>query len=251
MAAQGAIAAIRKGCELLQEGKTEVERVKKAVAEAKAIVAEAQGIWDTIKGIWASLTGTKPKPSTSQAIAAATVAVEPAAKPAKGKAKDEFEEHIPDELEIVSRVGENIAKFMRLQAQWVAYYEAEKERIFSGEGMDETQGEAALKLVLVETQMVAMGTELREMMTINCPPQLGPLWSKFNEMYRRISDEQSAHRERERIARQHELWRQYQSKSLRIERVLALVGAVFAIALMWGVMLSLSLLVKTLAGFRG
>lgn len=253
MAAQGALAAIRKGCEMLQEGKAEVQRIKKAVNEAKEIVGEVASIWDTIKGLFGALFGgTKPagKPTPT---ATPTVAEKTATAPAKGKPKasDEYETHIPDELEIVSAVGENIAKFMRLQAQWSAYYEAEQERIFSGADTDETQGEQALKLVLVETQMNALNEELRTMMTFNAPRQLGPLYSRFNEMYQRITDEQAAHREQERIARNQESWRREQAYLFRVQRLVALVGVLAGIAMTWGVMLSLASLVRTVAGLRG
>jgi hypothetical protein len=253
MAAQGAIAAIRKGCEMLQEGKAEVQRIKKAVNEAKEIVGEVAGIWDTIKALVGSLFGGAKPAKPPAPTATPTVAEKAATAPAKGKPKasDEYDEHIPDELEIVSAVGENIAKFMRLQAQWQAYYEAEQERIFSGAETDETQGEQALKLVLVETQMNALNEELRTMMTFNAPKQLGPLYSRFNEMYKRITKEQAEHRERERIARQQEAWQREQAYLFRVQRAVALVGVVAASLMTWGLMLSLALLVETLTGSLG
>lgn len=253
MAAQGAMAAIRMGCEMLSEGKAEVQRVKKAVEEAKAIVAEAKGIWDMLRGIWASiagLLGAAPKPpSTPEKLVAEPVAA--VAAPKAKKSRDEYTEHVPTELEIISKVGENIAKFMRVRSQWEAYYEAEKARIFSGEGMEETQGEAALNLVLIETQFNSLNEELRTMMTFNAPPQLGPLYTRFNEMYKRISEEQALSRERKRIEAQNAKWQREQTYHLRLNRVLALVGVTVGSMMTWGILLSLKLLVETLSGSLG
>ena len=53
--AQSAVTAIRSGCQMLSEGRADIENFKKgteqAVADAKAIYKEVKGIWSWIKGL--------------------------------------------------------------------------------------------------------------------------------------------------------------------------------------------------------
>ena len=59
--AQSAVAAIRTGCNMLAEGKAEIDKfkktVEKGVGDAKAIYSEVVGIWGWIQGLF----GQKPK----------------------------------------------------------------------------------------------------------------------------------------------------------------------------------------------
>ena len=62
MAAQAAVAAVRKGCEMLSEGKAEISKLKstveKGIGDAKAIYKEVTGLWGWLKGLF----GTPAKP---------------------------------------------------------------------------------------------------------------------------------------------------------------------------------------------
>jgi hypothetical protein len=74
MAAQAAVAAVRKGCEMLSEGKAEISKLKstveKGIGDAKAIYKEVTGLWGWLKGLF---TGTKPaKSAPAQALVEST-----------------------------------------------------------------------------------------------------------------------------------------------------------------------------------
>ena len=64
MAAQGIVAGIRQGCELLSQGKQEITKLKKTVeggvADAKAIYSEVAGLWSWVKGLFGGNTAAKP-----------------------------------------------------------------------------------------------------------------------------------------------------------------------------------------------
>lgn len=227
MAMQAAIAGIRSCAEMLSEGKSEVQRIKKAVADAKEIAAEIGGFFSWVKG----LLGIKPPPPASP------VASTP--EPAKAKAKEEWVEHIPDENEIVDRFVRHLSEFLRQQAALVEYIEERKRLIFEGK-VTENAHEAALELVMLEHRIEVFGAELREMMTINAPRQLGPLYTKFNEMHGLVTEEQRAAKERERREANQKRWRRDQIRYLLIERGMAALWAVLAVMWMWGLIWSLT-----------
>jgi hypothetical protein len=67
----------------------------------------------------------------------------------------------------------------------------------------------ALKRVLMKKQLEQMGTELRELMIYQSPPELGALWTEVNDMTKELGKEQKvlmarelekARRRRRRIA---------------------------------------------------
>jgi hypothetical protein len=78
--AQSAVSAIRTGCQMLSEGKAELDKFKKqvegGVKDAKAIYGEVTGLWGWLKGLF----GAKPK-----TLAATELKSESAPKPAKAK----------------------------------------------------------------------------------------------------------------------------------------------------------------------
>lgn len=61
--AQGAVSAIRSGCEMLREGKAEIgkfkQTIEQGVGDAKAIYNEVTGLWGWLSGLF----GAKPTPS--------------------------------------------------------------------------------------------------------------------------------------------------------------------------------------------
>ena len=54
--AQSAVSAIRAGCQMLSEGKAEIDKFKKqvesGVADARAIYNEVTGLWGWLKGLF-------------------------------------------------------------------------------------------------------------------------------------------------------------------------------------------------------
>ena len=230
MAMQAAIAGIRSCAEMLSEGKSEVQRIKKAVADAKEIAAEIGGFFSWVRGVLGFLK--KPPPVASP------VASAPEPK-AKTKPKEEWIEHIPDENEIVDRFVRHLSEFLRQQAALVEYIDERKRLIFEGK-VSENAHEAALELVMLEHRIEIFGAELREMMTINAPRQLGPLYTKFNQMHGLVTEEQRAAKDRERREANLKAWRRDQIRRLLIDRGMAALWAMLAVTWMWGLIWSLT-----------
>ena len=175
-----AIKGIRSCCEMLSEGKAEIQRIKKGVEDAKAIVKDVSGFFGWIKGLFG---GSPDEPVKSVET-----------KVAKPK-KDEYVDYIPDEDAIVDRFIKHVGDFFRAQAYLIAYKEDLERKVFSSSHGDNNIG--ALELISIETKLVKCGTELRELMN-EAPSQLGPLYSRYRDMHAKILDEQRKSRERDR-----------------------------------------------------
>lgn len=175
-----ALKGIRSCCEMLSEGKAEIQRIKKGVEDAKAIVKDVSGFFGWLKGLFGGSPNEPVKPVET--------------KPEKAK-KEEYVDYIPDEDAIVDQFIKHVGNFFKAQAYLVAYKEDLERKVFSSSYGDNNIG--ALELISIETKLVKCGTELREMM-VDAPPQLGPLYSRYKAMYSRILDEQKKARERDR-----------------------------------------------------
>jgi len=110
----------------------------------------------------------------------------------------------------------------------------EAKQVYKGE---ESIGRRALKRILITTRLDAMLAEIRETMVYKAPPELGALWSKFEEMWQRIVKEQEeAHAEELRLA-QIASWRR-RKRIAEAKSKIAWVSAVifvvlWAVGLMW------------------
>ena len=174
-----ALKGIRSCCEMLSEGKAEIQRIKKGVEDAKAIVKDVSGFFGWLKGLFG---GSPDEP----------VKVE--AKSVKAK-KDEYVDYIPDEDAVIDQFIRHVGDFFKAQAYLVAYKEDLERKVFSSSHGDNNIG--ALELISIETKLVKCGAELRELMN-EAPAQLGPLYSRYKAMYSKILDEQKKARERDR-----------------------------------------------------
>jgi hypothetical protein len=178
-----ALKGIRSCCEMLNEGKAEIQRIKKGVEDAKAIVKEVSGFFGWLTNLFSG-SGSSSEPTKIAET-----------KPAAANKKDEYEEFIPDEDAIVDQFIKHVGNFFKAQAYLVAYKEDLERKVFSSSYGDNNIG--ALELISIETKLVKCGTELREMM-IDAPPQLGPLYSRYKTMYSKILEEQKKTREQDR-----------------------------------------------------
>lgn len=84
--AQSAVAAISTGCQMLKEGKAEIDKFKRnveqGVGDAKAIYKEVVGIWGWIQSLFGGAT------KSSTPVVAAPIAQAEQAKPKKAKRKE-------------------------------------------------------------------------------------------------------------------------------------------------------------------
>lgn len=106
----------------------------------------------------------------------------------------------------------------------------ESKKVYKGE---ESIGRRALRRIIITTRLDAMLAEIRETMVYRSPPELGSLWSKFEEMWKTIVAEQDqAHAEELKLI-QMARWRR-KRKIAELRAKITWISAVVFVVL-WGV----------------
>ena len=206
-AANAAVAAVKKGCQLYKE-------IKGAAGEVKDVLDDLKSQYQKI---------VDPTPAQKQQYHAEVQRVQEIAK--------------TDPADVYTDIGNQLGTLMdaydaihkALQKE-----ELEAKQVYKG---DESIGRRALRRILITTRLDAMLAEIRETMVYKAPPELGSLWSKFEEMWQRIVAEQEvAHAEELRLA-QIARWRrkrkiaELRAKAVWVSAVIFVV--VWAGFLMW------------------
>lgn len=181
--AQGAVAAVKKGCQLYKDIKStagEVQGIAKELAEFMGVGTQQTSVSD-------------PSPVVAN-------------KKKKAPVEIEINEH-----QLFTQITTKLGEFIRqveIISQIHNAMELEAKQVYKG---DESVGERALKRITVRMQLEQMWTELREEMVYHAPPELKDLWGQFNEMWDRIKLEQAealATEERQRRDAEARRWQQ-------------------------------------------
>jgi hypothetical protein len=187
MAAQATVAAIRSGCEMLSQGKAEIQNAKatveKTVREAKAIYSEIVGLWDWVTGLF----GAAPKkPKTSATAVKNNTATNPSRAVAyKPKPVEQltYEEY---QTQAIHQICEQLKTFFEIRRQLQEYcHDLEEE----SKTTTDIEG-AALDRIQIEMQLEQMTVQIRETM-IYTPKEIGlqSIYSRFLKMYDQILEE--------------------------------------------------------------
>jgi len=159
MMANSAVAAVKKGCQLYKD-------IKGAAGDVKAVLKDLDQQFHS---------------------------AHPPEKPASPEARKQFVEEKNRIIDLNKRDGETTGIYTELGEHLGAYYdnyykcmaifEEEEKRakteVYAG---DASLGKRALQRVLMKKQLEQMGTELREIMVYQSPPELGALHSEVEEM---------------------------------------------------------------------
>ena len=165
--ANGAVAAVKKGCQLYKD-------IKGAAGDVKAVLKDLD-----------------------EQFAKA----HPPDKPVSVEARNQFVKEKNRIIELNKRDGETAGIYTELGEHLGTYYdnyykclaifeEEEKHHqheIYQG---DASLGKRALQRVLMRKQLEQMGTELREIMVYQSPPELGALHSEVEEMMKDMGAQQ-------------------------------------------------------------
>ena len=159
MMANSAVAAVKKGCQLYKD-------IKGAAGDVKAVLKDLDQQFHS---------------------------AHPPEKPASAEARKQFVEEKNRIIDLNKRDGETTGIYTELGEHLGSYYdnyykcmaifEEEEKRakteVYAG---DASLGKRALQRVLMKKQLEQMGTELREIMVYQSPPELGALHSEVEEM---------------------------------------------------------------------
>jgi len=165
--ANGAVAAVKKGCQLYKD-------IKGAAGDVKAVLKDLDEQFSK---------------------------AHPPEKPASVESRNQFIKEKNRIIELNKRDGETAGIYTELGEHLGTYYDnyykcmaifEEEEKhsqheIYSG---DASLGKRALQRVLMRKQLEQMGTELREIMVYQSPPELGALHSEVEEMMEKMGAQQ-------------------------------------------------------------
>ena len=206
-AANAAVAAVRKGCELYKE-------IKSVAGEAKDVIDDLKQQYERI---------VDPTPAQKQQYHAEVQRVQEVAK--------------TDPNDVFTNIGNQLGALMDSYdaiSKLFLKEQLEAKQVYKGE---ESIGRRALKRILITARLDAMLVEIRETMTYQAPPELGALWSKFEEIWQRIIAEQEEAQAEELRLAQIARWRRKRRIADLRAKVAWISAVVFVVAwavgLMW------------------
>jgi hypothetical protein len=211
MAAQAAVGFIKQGCNMLHEGRMELEGAKKTVEGVISDVKAIRGIFEWFIGLFVS----RPAPDAPKPVAKAK---------AKAAAKQQSYEEL--ELNLISDIGANLGVLFDTQQEINNYYAELEETSKTNYDPTQNTSKKAIERALIELQMEKLMEQTREAM-VYAPPELKDLYSRFLVMHGKIEREQEwARAEMIRRARQAR-WKQEQEEIELIGLVSSGVAVVF------------------------
>jgi len=218
MLAQGAFAFIKSGCEMLHQGRMELENAKGMVEGVIGDVKAIRGIWDWLVGLFQKKPEIKPdQPKPAKVVA---------------KAKQSYEEM---ELRLIKDIGEKLGVLFDTQQQITSHYLELEEESKTNFNPEQNTSKKAIERALIELQMEKLMEQTREAM-VYAPAELKDLYTRFLKMYAKIEQEQAwARAETIRRARQAR-WQREREEIALIETISGVAGAVFIFSILGWIM---------------
>ena len=216
-AANAAVAAVKKGCQLYKD-------IKGAAGEVKDVLDDLKTQFGKIQN-----------PTNAQKIQY-NEEVAKVQEIGKADPNDVFIK-IGNDLGVLMDEYDKIGKVFIQQ-------EAEATQVYTG---TDSVGKRALIRVIIRSRLDAMFAELRETMVYKAPAELGDLWSRYEKMWKQIVIEQDEAHKRETAKLQIEAARQRRLRRKRKEEAVW-VGAILFVVVWFA---SLLVLLRTSQTYRG
>lgn len=166
--ANGAVAAVKKGCQLYKD-------IKGAAGDVKAVLKDLD---QQFHSAYAAKGKTPSPEAKKQFVEEKNRIIELNKK--GGEVHNVYQE-----------IGDFLGQYYDNYHKCLAVLEEEERRskneVYSG---DSSLGKRALQRVLMRKQLEQMGTELRELMVYQSPPELGALYTEVEEMMKVMGKEQ-------------------------------------------------------------
>jgi hypothetical protein len=211
MAAQAAVGFIKQGCNMLHEGRMELEGAKKTVEGVLSDVKAIKGIFQWFIGLFTS----RPPQDAPKPVAK---------EKAKATAKQQSYEQL--ELKLISEIGANLGVLFDTQQEINNYYHELEESSKTNYDPTQNTSKKAIERALIELQMEKLMEQVREAM-VYAPAELKDLYGRFLKMHARIEQEQAWARSemirRARLAR----WKQEQDEIRTIETITGVIAVMF------------------------
>lgn len=210
--ANGAVAAVKKGCALYKE-------INSAIGDVKGVLQDLEEQFQSRH---------KDRPPTvaekNQYITEKNRVIELSKKQ-------------PDDtyMEIANYLGE----FFENMAKCQAVLEEEERHATDVYTGSDSIGKRALQRVLMQTKLTAMQSELREIMVYQMPPEMGDLYTRVEKMMERIKKEQTkaiaTKMQNDRIAAAKRRRKLISYKKIACRWTVAIVAIVYIVVLVWSI----------------
>jgi hypothetical protein len=166
--ANGAVAAVKKGCQLYKD-------IKGAAGDIKEVLKDLD---QQFHGAYEAKGKTPTTEQRKQFVEEKNRVIE-------------LNKRDGETASIYTELGEHLGAYYDNLYKCIAIFEEEERRakneVYSG---DASLGKRALQRVLMKKQLEQMGVELREIMTYQSPPELGALYTEVEEMMKKMGDQQ-------------------------------------------------------------
>ena len=216
-AANAAVAAVKKGCQLYKD-------IKGAGGEVKEVLDDLKSQFGKIKN-----------PTNAQKIQY-NEEVQRVQEIGKADPNNVF-------IQIGNDLGALMDEYDKIGKVFLQQ-EAEAQQVYTG---TESIGKRALMRVIIRSRLDAMVAELRETMVYKAPPELGDLWTKYEKLWKQIIIEQDEAHKRETAKMQIEAGRQRRLARKRKEEAVW-VGAILFVVVWFAGLLVLLRLSQTYRG---
>ena len=248
--AQSAVAAIRSGCEMLRDGKAEIDKFKSTVEggvkNAQAIYKEVTGLWGWLSSLFSSKPAPSVKPVPAKQLDDINV-VDTTKSVKKQKSKPEPELTYEEfQARAVHEICENLKVYFEAIRELKLHCRELEEQSLTTEKV----ADSAIDRIEIEWQMRQLAAQLKDAMIYQTPKDLGlgSMYENFLITYDEIVEAQEFARAVKAKEQRDAKWRRELLKHHRIDRALTAVAVVVVILWMWGIVLSLGWLVKTRVG---
>lgn len=219
MLAQGAVAAIRSGCQMLSEGKADLDKFKATVEDAKEVFNEITGLWGWLRGLF------------SREVAPVVESVLP-----KKQTREPELTYEKFQAQSVHEICENMkVYFEAIRALQLHCRELENESATT-----DKVASSAIDRIEIEWQLKQLSTQVREAM-VYTPEHLGlqDLYTRFNKMYEQILEEQEFAREVKAKKDRDNAWRHEHRNEIIKAKVVYAIAAVIGLAELIGLYLTI------------
>ncbi len=210
-AANAAVIAVKKGCQLYKD-------IKGAGGEVKEVLDDLKSQFGKIKS-----------PTNAQKIQY-NEEVQRVQEIGRADPNDVF-------IKIGTDLGALMDEYDKIGKVFLQQ-EAEAQQVYTG---TDSVGKRALIRVIIRSRLDAMFAELREMMVFKAPKELGDLFTKYEAMWKQIIIEQDEAHKRETAKMQIEAARQRRLARKRKEEAVWVGAILFVVAWYVGVLLLLRL----------
>ena len=239
MAAQATVAAIKKGCEFLSEGRQEISNLKatteKAVADAKAIFTEVTGLWGWLQGLFKPSKPIPKAPVVKEVKTPENVVKAVQRAFSKPQSQLTYEEY---KAQAVHEIFEQLKVFFGIKRELLEQSRHLEEVAQTTDDI----ASSALDRIEIQWQLREMQKQISHTMIYGTPEELGlgPLYKDFLKTYGEIEEEQEVTRQYKKKLERDAKWQREQIQHLKIDTLVALTITIVISYVIWSVLWTIS-----------